>query len=173
MTQVDDGQTQPENALGFFSSKNKLSPVEQKSLDEFINPVDKQIAVLFQKTSSATNNENGSGHRRHSNNIHNMSSSNSNSEEDDQFEDDEDSSENEVGDEKIVNEENKSFGHQNSKKMMDNFSVDSATRSSIRKKTKEGIRKVFDKFSKAVTQVQSKAEEVFIHSFINHIKGER
>ena len=172
MTQVDDGPgTQQENVLGFFSSKNKLSPIEQKSLDEFINPVDKQIAVLFQKTSSATNNENGSSHRRHSN-LHNISSSNSNSEEDDQFEDDEDSSENEVGDEKIVNEENKSFGHQNSKKMMDNFSIDAATRSSIRKKTKEGIRKVFDKFNKAVTQVQSKAEEVFIHSFIKYIKVE-
>ena len=123
---------------------------DEPYLDEFINPVDKQIAAMFQMTSAASL---GSEQHATSNYNHNHkknSDSSSNTEDDD--EDDEDDDDENVADKERDDKsqshnqhdlEIKSFSYSNSKKLLNNSHMDSmsldASSSSV--SSKIGIRR--------------------------------
>lgn len=141
-----------------LGSKDKINNLS--TLDEFINPVDKQIAAIFEMSSNFSMLEQ-SASDMDSNSFYNNSN-------------DVVSIENEQNG--STNSENESPSHPENEEFnlkrlsvhssgskLNSFSTENRRRSSIRAKTKEGIRNVFNKFGKAVRSVQSKAEEVLHH----------
>jgi hypothetical protein len=155
-----------------------------QSTDEFISPVDKQIAAIFRMTlstaeSSTVNNLNNSNsvinsnlvsgkklNRRHT--VYSNTSEDFFDNEEDLNDDDYDEEEDDIEEANSENSEKneiKSLDLNNFKRgykssNLDNLSInDACSKGDIRSKTRDSIRRVFNKFGNAVKQMQNKAEE--------------
>lgn len=149
-----------------------------QSADEFISPVDKQIAAIFRMKNPNDNfANNGSGSSeiasKKTNKRHTMYANSSDFFDDDiDFDDDDDDDDEENDDNDDEDEygnsdksEIKSLDHNTFKRIyktsnLDNLSIKTSSSPNSKSKTRESIRKVFNRFGKVVKHVQNKAEEV-------------
>ncbi len=134
-----------------------------QSADEFISPVDKQIAAIFRMSSSNSSQNNDTSISesmgKKSTKRHTIGyfedEVNYNIDDDDE---DEDFDEDDLDKIEIQSLCDSSFKRISKNTILDNISIDN--NSNNKSKTRESIRRVFNKFGKVVKQVQNKAEEI-------------